>query len=293
MKIKILTFWEYLLLDAEMHTGLSDHFMHAINEGEGAAFSLSENGQTISYAIISQEVSGIRLQYIFTHPKMRRQGYATKLIAHFLKKSKYRIIATINESIDYSEAIIACLTKLSFKAYNSGTTYTATTDDAMWEKMDRLKIVKIKELLLRENAECISFKKMSIDARNQLLNSTQSEFGNKLNPSPFLTSNANRTDTDLSTIMLEDGILCSYVIITRLSRDAVCFEQISETNKKIGTGSIIAPICCALEGIRKKPEIKKFTLYILDNNQPSADFFLSMFSIDELRITRNVSYTSY
>lgn len=282
-----------MLLGAEMHTGLSDHFMHEVNRGASTAFSMRENGQVVSYAIISQEIDCIRLQYIYTHPRMRRNGYATKLITHLLEQSKFRICTTINTSIENSDALIACLNKLSFKESGSGNIYTAAIDDTMWEKMDRLKIVKMKEMLLRGNAECIPFRDMDESVREQLLNSTYSEFGNKLNPAPFLVDKASGTDTDLSTIMLKDGILCSYVIITRPSNDTVCFDQISETHKKIGAGSVIAPLCCALEIIHERHEIKKFTLHILDNNQRSVDFFLSMFSKDELRISRQVSYTSY
>lgn len=293
MEIRSFTFWEYMLLGAEMHTGLSDHFMYAVNRGASTSISIRENGQVVSYAIISQEVDSIRLQCIYTHPQMRRKGYATKLITHLLEQSNYRICTTINMSIEFSDALIDCLNKLGFKRTNSGSIYTANIDDTMWEKMDRLKIVKMKELLLRGNAECIPFREMDESVRDQLLNSVHSEFGNKLDPAPFLVDNTSGTDTDFSTIMLKDGTLCSYIVITRPSEDAVCFDQISEAHNRIGAGSILAPLCCALEVIHERPEIKKFTLHILDNNQSSADFFLSMFSKDELRISREVSYTSY
>lgn len=293
MEVNSLTLWEYLMMDAEMHTSLSDHYMYAMKQGLGAALSLRENGQIVSYAIFKQENNHLRMHYIYTRPNMRRKGYATKLISHIQDQSKCKIVTTINKSIEYSDAIISCLIKLNFKESISGCIYTATVDSTMWDKMDNLKILKIKELLLRDNAVCIPFKDMDASAREQLLNSPHNEFDNTLNPAPFLTNNARRADSDFSTIMLKDGILCSYVIITRPDRDTVCFEQISETHSKIGTGSIIAPMCCALERIRECPEIKRLTLHIQDNNQRSVDFFLSMFSRDELRISHNASYTSY
>ncbi len=284
MEISKLNFWEYIFLDAEqMRTSLSDYLMNRVRKGFGKAFSLQDENSIVAYIITSRDSIGLRIDYIYTHPQLRRRGYATQLLQRVTQDENGPARVNLSESLAKYETVSKCLLKSGFIKAGGGLIYNISFDEKMWQWAECLKINRMKELLLRNDTECTAFRDMTESAREQLLNSKNNEFRNRLDPLPYLTEGGCRADEEISIAMCRGGTLCSYVLITRPTEDTVCFEQISESEEKIGSGSVTAPLCCAMEKIRTKPEIKKMTMFIPDENTASKKFL--MFFIPEENIT--------
>lgn len=290
MEIRELSFAEYLFIDSNMRTALSSQYMLNIQKGSGKAFALFDKEKVISYILLYLEKEGCKITYICTDPNFYRRGYAEKLIRYVQQNFTGRIHLNITEQFGTYHAIDNCLRKLGFEVDTCSNIFTANVNEKMWEKMDKLKLSQMKDFLLRDGGKCIDFCNMDEDIKNQLLNSVNSEFKNKLNPAKFLLNIENNADEKLSTVMVKNGTVCSYALVTRLAKGSVCFEQISETAKDIGMGTVTAPLCSTLEKIRNIPEIEKINLCILDDNFDSLKYFFSMFSKDEIKITRNINY---
>lgn len=291
MDIRDLSFIEYYFLDKEtMRSALSDHYMYYILKGSGKAVALYEDNKIISYILLYLEKNKCKIVYICTDTSFRRKGYASKLIKELQQKYPGQICLNLSNQLPYFLALSNCVEKLGFKRSTYSNVFTVNADSNLWEKMDKLKFSQMKDFLLRDSSECVSFCEMSASVREQLMNSTKSEFNNQLDPALFLLNIGNSADEKLSTVMIKNGILCSYVLVSRPTKKTVCFEQISESQKDIGLGTVTAPLCCTLEKIKKDSEIEKLNLCILDNNSSSNNYFLSMFSKDEIKITRNINY---
>lgn len=292
MEIRELSFPEYLFLDKDtMHTALSNQYMSCIVKGAGKALALyDENCQILSYILLYLGKNSCKIVYICTEPSCRNKGYATKLIQNVKETYHGEITFNITDSFPSYQILDNLVKKLGFKVATCSRVFTAYINDKYWEKMDKLKFSQMKDFLLRDGGKCISFCDMDENTKNQLMKSPSNEFHNQLNPSSFLLNLRNGLDEELSSAMVKNDVLCSYILITRLTKETVCFEQISETAAEIGLGSVTAPLCYTLEKIRKHPEIKKMNLCILDDNDKSINYFLSMFSKDELKITKNINY---
>ncbi|MGN0618895.1 MAG: hypothetical protein ACI4J7_07720, partial [Ruminiclostridium sp.] len=135
--------------------------------------------------------------------------------------------------------------------------YSVAAGESLWKRMEELRLVRMREFLLRDGSECIPFCKMEDHIKNQLINSPENSFHNSLNPAQLLQNNGGNVDLEISTVLVKSGELKAYALITRPSQNTVSVEQISEVRSEIGSGKIVAPICASLEAIRRIPELQQ------------------------------------
>ena len=147
-----------------------------------------------------------------------------------------------------------------------------------------------KGFLLRGGAVCIPFCEMSDSIREQLINSSSNSFGNTLNPAPLLQNKSENVDSAISTVLVKNGELRAYTLITRPSCNSISVEHISEAQSEIGSGRIVAPLCASFEAIRKHPEITMMKLTISDSNKRSYRFVMRMLEGQDIGKTKNTSY---
>ncbi len=150
-------------------------------------------------------------------------------------------------------------------------------------------IIPHKEVLLQDGSRCIPFREMDNSIRNQLISSPTSSFANTLNPAVLLQNDRN-VDLSISTVLVKNGVLVAYSLITRPTQNTISIEQISETQNEIGMGIIVAPLCVSLEAIRKIPEITIMKMTISDSNKKSLNFVARMFKGQEISSTKNISF---
>ncbi len=290
MRIDELFLMQYFaLLPKAWHSPLSDYFMRMVGNGKGKAFLLQKESVFAGYAVLLSENEGWVLKYLYIAPELRRQGCAEYFVRQLVEQMPNYLRVHLVESLPCFDALYACLQKLGFRSNDLSCVYTVPVDVVLWERMEELKMPRMKELFLRNGSECMSFAQMSEEIRQQLLHSTTGEFGNFLEPADLMQNPASYLDEDLSMVLVCDGKLLAYTLITRPAAGTVSVEQIAETHDEIGSGKIIAPLCETLEVVRRIPQITQMQLAISDSNTRSYRFVMEVLKGTEIRKTRNVS----
>ncbi len=289
MEVSEFSLWEYMFSEEKMRTSLSDYYMKTVPSGQGEAFALRDGERVVSYAIFRIVKDTRALLYLFTDPDLRRRGHASALLQNIIQNKKERFLVSLNEGLSCYDALCACLEKLEFRQVFTGQIFHLKVDETLKDKMEARKLPAMKNLLLRDRGECISLRDLSPLLRTQLEESKTNEFQNSLNPALLLRGRHN-IDEDLSMVMLRDGKLCSYALVSRPSEDMVCVEEISEAGSDIGAGTVIAPVCCVGEKIQNIPEIRKITMCIRDDNTESKEFFFSLLKGEDIRAVKTVCY---
>ena len=249
-----------MILPNEWHSPLADHYMKMADSESGMAFLLSDNDMPVAYAVLNKENEGWVLNYIYTDKEKRRKNYAS------------------------------CLDKLGFIMNDTSCVYAVPVGESLWKHMDELQLQRMKEFLLRDGSKCISFCKMDSDIREQLLKSSSNHFSNSLNPEGFFKNSVENVDSAISNVLVKNGLLEAYTLITRPAINTVSVEQISEAQSKIGSGRIIAPLCASFEAIRNCPEITKMKMTISDRNTRSYSFVMEILKGQKISVTKNSSY---
>ena len=286
-----LYYLQYLMMfPAEWRSPMSDYYMKTADSKSGKAFVLKDDEEPVAYAVLVRENQGWILKYIYTDRDKRRMGYASYLIREIILRTEKYVRVHIVHSHPFYNAIAACLNKLGFVINDTSCVYSVTVGNSLWERVDELNLVSKKGFLLRGGAVCIPFCEMSDSIREQLINSSSNSFGNTLNPAPLLQNKSENVDSTISTVLVKNGELKAYTLITRPSRNSISLEHISEAQSEIGSGRIVAPLCASFEAIRKHPEITMMKLTISDSNKRSYRFVMRMLESQEIGVTKNTSY---
>lgn len=291
LQVDALYFLQYMMLfPAEWHCPPADHYMKMADSESGRAFVLKDNDKPVAFAVLIKENQGWVLKYIYTDKDKRRKGYASYLIREtVLRMSKYLRVHIIH-SHPYYNAVSACLNKLGFIENDTSCVYAVSVGKSLWKRMDELQLLRMKEFLLRDGSECIPFCKMNDSIREQLLSSASNSFSNTLNPASLMQNSSEKVDLSISTVLVKNGELEAYTLITRPSKNTVSVEHISEAHNEIGSGRIVAPLCASLEAIRNTPEITMMKLTISDRNTQSYRFVTEILKGQELNVTKNSSF---
>lgn len=291
LRIDEIYFLQYMMLfPAQWRCPLSDHYMRSADSGSGKAFVLKENEKPVAYAVLIKENQGWILKYIFTDKAERRKGYASYLIREIIMRTEKYLRVHILRSQTYYNAISACLNNLGFIVNDTSCVYSVEVGESLWKHMDELQLVRMKEFLLRDSSECIPFCKMDDNIKDQLLSSASNSFSNTLNPAEFMQNNSETIDLSISTVLVKNGELKAYTLITRPSKNTVSVEQISESHNEIGNGRIVAPLCTSLEAIRKAPEITMMKMAVSDRNTRSYSFVTEILKGQKISSTKNISF---
>ncbi|MGN0578391.1 MAG: GNAT family N-acetyltransferase, partial [Ruminiclostridium sp.] len=176
-----LYFLQYIMLfPAEWRCPLSDYYMKMADTEYGKAFLLKDNEKPMTYAVLAKENQGWILKYIYTDKDKRRKGYASYLIREIIMRTEKYLRVHILQSQPYYNAIAVCLNKLGFMVNDTSCVYSVAAGESLWKHMDELRLVKMKEFLLRDGSLCIPFCDMEDCIKNQLINSTENSFRNLL-----------------------------------------------------------------------------------------------------------------
>lgn len=231
-----LNYLQYLVLfPAEWRCALSDYYIKTADSPSGRAFVLKDDEKPVAYAVLVRENDGWVLDYIFTDKSKRRMGCAEYLIREIISRTENYLRVHIIRSHPFFDAVSACLNKLGFSVNDTSCVYTVDVGENLWKRMDEKQLVRMKEFLLRDGSCCIPFCKMNDSIKNQLLNSPTNRFSNTLNPASVLQNNGESIDLSISTVLVKNGELVAYTLITRPMQNSISIEQVSEAQNKIGT----------------------------------------------------------
>lgn len=286
-----LNYLQYLVLfPAEWRCALSDYYMKTADSPSGRAFVLKDDEKPVAYAVLVRENDGWVLDYIFTDKSKRRMGCAEYLIREIVSRTENYLRVHIIRSHPFFDAVSACLNKLGFSVNDTSCVYTVDVGENLWKRMDEKQLMRMKEFLLRDGSCCIPFCKMNDSIKNQLLNSPTNRFSNTLNPASVLQNNGESIDLSISTVLVKNGELVAYTLITRPTLGSISIEQVSEAQNKIGTGKIVASVCASFEAVRKIPEITRIKMTISDKNTRSYRFAMKMLKGQEINAAKNFSF---
>lgn len=286
-----LNYLQYLVLfPAEWRCALSDYYIKTADSPSGRAFVLKDDEKPVAYAVLVRENDGWVLDYIFTDKSKRRMGCAEYLIREIVSRTENYLRVHIIRSHPFFDAVSACLNKLGFSVNDTSCVYTTAVGENLWKRMDEIQLVRMKEFLLRDGSCCIPFCEMDDSIKNQLLNSPTNRFSNTLNPASVLQNNGESIDLSISTVLVKNGELVAYTLITRPMQNSISIEQVSEAQNKIGTGMIVASVCASFEAVRKIPEITRMKMTISDKNTRSYRFAMKMLKGQEINAAKNFSF---
>ena len=130
-------------------------------------------------------------------------GYASYLIREIIKRSEQYVRVHIVQSHPFFNALSNCLEKLGFAVNDTSCVYSAAVGESLWKRMDEIRLVRFKELLLRGGYNCIPFCKMGDDIKEQLINSASNSFSNTLNPAPLMQNGAENIDRSISNVLVK------------------------------------------------------------------------------------------
>ena len=293
MEFKEINFYQYeMLLDSSCKCPLSDYYVSVTRNGNGKVYALIEDNSIISYAIAFLQSGELLIAYVYTIEKSRQNGYAEKIIKNIIStETEFPFIRVhITSSHDYFNAVKRICDNIGFINAKESYVYSFAIDQKFWIRLNELKVMRMKDILLSGGFECVSFSHMSEDIFKQIINSPNSEYKNSLNPKDYIENSNTHVDYDLSFAMVKDNLLCAYSMITLINSDTICVEQISEAESRIGSGIIIAPLCASFEEIKKRTNIKRMNLTIYEENDKSKDFVMGLLENGIIKKTQNINY---
>ena len=287
MELIRLSVLDYYLLDKSWRTGLSDYYVSDISRS--MVYGLTDDEGVCAYAVIvSQEPLPV-LEFVFTVPQRRRRGLAYRLIRMIADTVNSDIQCHLLSSFPSYTEMNGLLNKLGASSSCVGRVYTSAVNARLWERMDEMRMVRLKDMILRGGGECSSLAEADPSVIKQLADSPFSAFRNHLDPRALLDNP--HLDKTFSSVYLRDSRLCAYTLLTGQNGGSICFEQISESEDMIGKGAVMAPLCLSLEALRAAtPEISRFSLQINKDNRDSYSFVMSILKDQDLSITDNYIY---
>lgn len=266
MEILEISRLQYCLgFDSSWKCSLSDYY---VNIGK-KIFVLTDHDEPVSYAIVSVGKYRIQVMYIFTPEAKRNKGYAAVLIRKLKAKSDCVLTAEINTDWHFYHAAKRCFEKCGAEIKIKSRVYSVNVSSQYYRLYRKQNPEKTIEYLTKKGFECMSFAQMTEDIRNQIYNSSESDFGNPFNTKPYFDIKAYQVDYDYSMVLVKDGKLRAYILCTRSSDDTLFLEHTSEAKTDIGNGIIAFPFFVLIGKIFERDEIKKLCYTVSNANARS------------------------
>jgi len=276
MRFAELNILEYLTLPAVRKTGLSDHGLKYLLAGKASIYGLKENGEIISYAIVSQIKKVYSLFYIETVETLRHKGHATRLLRCVLEAIDSSIFVNISNNLTYSTILLQLMEKVGYRSHSTSKIFSVDCDahnKAIFfnEGKGISNLERATKRLLRGGKQCL----LLSDLSPRQLELFRKAENHELNPASFLDNPEKNMDKQLSYVVFDQDELVAYTLLTHTNSDQVVIEQFSTLLSRLHSGIIIAPFFYSISAVIKLyyPTVTRVSFTVYDNNKDGLSTF--------------------
>lgn len=272
--------------DSSWKCPLSDYYMSIGYR----AFLLRENEVPVSYSIITEKDDNVVILYIFTSKDKRNKGYATCLIKEMKALFNRHFLADSPKNQPCFAALSRCLEKNGFTSFKSARIFQIDLTPESKENYKKHHLNRIPAYLKEKGFECMPFALMPPDIEKQLKESNINEFKNSFDVSRYLDTNEYYLDRNLSMVLVKDGKLRAYILVSRLSKSSIYVEHAAESFQDLGSGIIASPDICFMDAVVNNNDIKTGRYTVSVDNKKSNAFVDSLGMFWHEQITDVVSF---
>ena len=241
---------DYIFLFGDSRTSFSDHAARNSAASGGNIFIMLDDGSPCGYLCTVQEENEARLMYAYTNTEKRRSGVFSALVEYAAETLPRPIKFNISaEHRSYDTAVRICK-EAGFEFLSSCTVFKGT-DISGWEKYMSGSGGKLCDMLKRRGYTCVSFADAPDNLIDEIYNSHENSFGNRLAVKAFFDNPQKMMNMDMSFAAVRDNSLAAYTLVTSPDRSSAVFEHISASEKEIGSGCILLPFSCSMEKFRQ------------------------------------------
>ncbi len=276
------TYTDYIFLFGDSRTPFSDHAAKNSAAYGGNIFIMLEDGLPCGYLCAVTEESEIRLMYAYTNEEKRRSGVFSALIGYAAETLPKPINFNISTEHKFYDTVSDISKRTGFE-YRSSCTVFRGNDISGWEKYMSETGGKLCDMLRRQGYSCISFADAPTKLIDEIYDSGENSFGNKLAVKVFFDDPQKNMNTDMSFAAVRNDHLAAYTLVTAPDKISAVFEHISASEKEIGNGCILLPFANSMEKFRQFGFHR--AAYVMFNDNKHANAF-------RMKLLQNVTSSS-
>ncbi|MFA9465814.1 MAG: GNAT family N-acetyltransferase [Velocimicrobium sp.] len=283
MKVKEITYYEYIFCCTSFSTPLSDYYMkNAIESGKMTLFASYDDmdagsSRPLGFCIMHKTgEKQVSLDYILVKEEKRKIGMGRELLMSAIKYAKEqgnlcisaRIVNNTEESIAF-EIADKLLLNHGFKIIQTSTVVRCAVDKNSSKAWDDF-IEKKGDSLIKKN-EKKGFIVVSFAAAGELINELKKrigrEFAAELNPDFYIGNKVDKLVSELSFIAAKDGIPVAFCIVTTVDGKKVIVQQLSVAQKYKKSGVFLLPLVASINKIFLENRYSKVSYTVYDTNR--------------------------
>lgn len=244
------TYTDYIFLFGDSRTQFSDHAAKNSAAYGGNIFIMFEDGSPCGYLCAVPEETEIRLMYAYTNEEKRCSGVFSALMGYAAEILPKPIKFNISAEHKFYDTVSDIGRRTGFE-YRSSCTVFRGNDISGWEKYMSETGGKLCDMLRRRGYSCVSFADAPAKLIDEIYNSNENIFGNKLSVKIFFDDPQKNMNMDMSFAAVRDNCLAAYTLVTSPDKISAVFEHISASEKEIGSGCILLPFANSMEKFRQ------------------------------------------
>ena len=289
-EIIIGTYRDYVFLFGDSRTAYSD-WAAKIAGDKKLLYIMLEDNFPAGYLCANGAGTHCDVIWAYTDAGKRRRGVFTALLKNLTQLENFsEVEVKISERQDNLEVVAGICRALGFVEQDVLKTFRAdweslrTWKENYFDKFMAEHGHKYLEYFSRRNFEVYTFREAPPEYLEQLYNSRENFFGNVLNVKDFFDGyKKNFVERDLSLILVKDGRLAAYYLVTSPDGKSLVVEQTVVARKYLNSGAILPLwnrfIC---DTYVKTCDNLVFAVYA--DNSPALKF--------DSKITRNLQLTA-
>lgn len=241
MKTEPIPYLGYCFAFMGKRTAYSDYFALEASES-GSLLCARLDNRFAGYICASDNGRDMRVTHAYTCPEYRGQGIFTALLKEIADNAEKTVRVNIPTDHEYHDTVVHICEKLGFTKGESVTIYTLrpSSDPKLREYIGG-KGTRICDMLRRHGYKTVSFEDADDDIIRQIRDSDINGFKNPFETRSFFDEPARKLSRRISFAAVRDGEPAAYTLVSLPSPKKGVLEQISVSEKKLGTGVILLP----------------------------------------------------
>ncbi len=295
MNIRIFdgNYTDYLLIFGDNRTACSDYFAKISEASGGKIYILVLDNIPAGFLCAALESKSVRICYGFTVECYRKKGVFSNLLAHALNNLPGQVNMNILSNHKYYRDVVnVCVSRgFEFKSYCD--VYRCRAEDFVkWEEYMDISGNKLCGCLKRQGYYCISLAEADSIIYDMLYNSSENEFGNRLDIKSFFDNPGKNMNKDMSFVTLKDNRIAAYTLVSCPDNKSAVFEHISASQKYAGSGCIILSFANSMESFNKF-NCRRASYAMYDDNTHANSFRKKLLECVTSSKTRSENYILY
>lgn len=291
--INDMTEFEYILAFNKDRTQLSDRNVQK-SAKRGRMFCLKESDTYLGFICTVYEYNKEIITYAYTKEQFRKRGVFTSLAEYVFNTSKKNVELWILENHPYYQIVDSCLKRIECFEFESFHIFTLENPEySAWQQFKKENYLEeCCEWFKRNGYQIYSFAEADELYIEQVKNSHNSEFQNKLNPYVFFENYDINPLAEMSSLVVRDDKLVAYALYFKSTNNGVILQQIATSSDTKNSGAIMLALTASCDSFLKN-NYSKCTFGIHPSNIESNSIkrmFEKYFSISEKVMKKYVKF---